>query len=92
MTDYEKIERTKKSLKRAGSNFLASIFIKYESKDLTLSGEDALLIFNTIGQPLEIIIIIASAFMLTVDELGFEKLLNEQKERLKNSRQCEIQS
>ena len=84
----DNVERTKKNLKRAGKGFWDDIFCtqyKY------VTAENALLIFNTLAIPLETIILIASSHSMVVDEEGFHKLLEEQKEEHRNCRQCDAQ-
>jgi alanyl-tRNA synthetase len=80
------IERVKKSIKRAGD--LLPMIMGNERDIPRLSGEDVLYIFNTYAIPLETIILIAHSHNLEVDEIRFEKLLEDQEERYKNMKQC----
>ncbi len=84
----DEIDKVKRSIKRAGNNFLIDIFSNHPIIEQKLSGKDALEIMNTLGQPLHIIILIANSHGLDVDEEEFNKLREEQKQRCKNARQC----
>ena len=57
----------------------------------TLSGEDAFLLYDTIGFPLELTIEAASEKGIKVDEEGFNSYLKQQKERARLAR-CKAQS
>ena len=59
-------------------------FIK--SGKTMLSGEDAFRLNDTYGFPLDLTKDILSEKGISVDEAGFEKLMNEQKERARNAR------
>lgn len=86
MVKANMIERTKRSIKRAGSH-MPHIMNKavVEGK---LSGEDALSLFNTYGIGLDIILLIAHSHGIDVCETRFEYLKQYQEERMKNSKQC----
>jgi alanyl-tRNA synthetase len=83
----DNVKRTKNNLNRAGDWFLLNILRDAEAEEI-LNGDDALKIFNTLGMPLETIILIANSHGITVDEEEFNLLLDAQKERSKNMRQC----
>lgn len=68
-----------------GGNVLKNVLVK--SREI-VSGEDALLIFNTYGiSPRELNILFLS-HGLEIDDDSFCKLLEEQIERSKNTKQC----
>ena len=54
----DNVERTKKNLKRAGEGFWDEIFCTHNKY---VTAESALLIFNTLGIPLETIILISAS-------------------------------
>jgi alanyl-tRNA synthetase len=86
------LECLKKRVKRAGDNFLVNIFTRCmcsRKKTKILSGEGALLIFNIMGVEIDYIFLMAIANGLEgIDEIEFNRLLDEQKERHKNMKQC----
>lgn len=54
---------------------------------MEITGTDAFKLYDTYGFPLELTIEIAQEQNLAVDEAGFKKALNEQRERARNARQ-----
>ena len=82
----DKIERTKRSIRRAGS-ILANT-MKAANQTGVLTGEQAFEIYNSYGVTLDIILLIANSHDLKVEEEEFHKLVEEQHERMKNVRQC----
>ena len=86
----DKIERTKCSIKRAGS-YMPEI-MKLGVNDGFLSGKYALALFNTYGITLDIILLIAHSHNISVNEKEFELLLDEQKEISKGMKQCKDES
>lgn len=85
--EIDKIERTRRNIKRGGN--VMPTTMAFSIKDYRLSANDALLLFNTYGIGLETILLIAHSHNLTVDEIGFNKLLDEQIERSKGMKQCQ---
>lgn len=85
-SDIDKVERTKRSIKRGGS-WMRDI-MKTAIEVGGLSGEGALAIFNTYGVGLDVILLIAHSHGFVVDELRFEYLLDCQKKISKGMKQC----
>lgn len=88
------LEQAKKRIKRAGDKFLVDIFLEYLGvshcrKPNLLSGEDSIKIFNVLGVDLPIIYLMALSNGLDgIDEIEFNKLLDEQKKESENSILC----
>lgn len=80
------IENMKKRIKRADS-YMPSL-MKQAVVDGKLSGEFALSIFNTYGITLDVILLIAHSHGIDVNEKEFEFLLEKQKEKHRNMKQC----
>ena len=59
--------------------------------DKVVSGEDAFVLYDTYGFPLELTIESALELGLTVDEAGFKKCMQKQKEQARNAR-ADVQS
>jgi len=79
---YEfKIECGKKCYFRGGS-LLKTIFTK--PKDIPVSGEDCMKIFNTYCLRIENIVVLCFSHGYDVDKEGFAKLYEEQENRMKS--------
>jgi len=85
MRMIDDFERAKKAYFRGG-NFLEKVFDKDE---MLLSGEEMMSLFNTYGIPPYELALMCYSHSFDFDKEGFEKLLNEQKERSKNMKQCD---
>ncbi len=56
-----------------------------------LSGEDAFMLYDTYGFPLDLTVIIAEEKGLTVDTKGFEEFMEEQKERARSASSFKVE-
>ncbi|MBP5342828.1 alanine--tRNA ligase [bacterium] len=87
-------ELCKKLIKQEEIKFLNTIDSGLEkfneiiakSNNKTISGEDAFLLFDTYGFPLELTMEYAEEKGYTVDEKNYLKMMNEQKERARNAK------
>ena len=83
-----KPEQALRNIKRAGKT-MRTLFGGYEvAKEKVLSGEDALFLRDTYAFDLSTILFIAESHGMTVDIEEFEKLLEIEKEKHKNTRLC----
>jgi alanyl-tRNA synthetase len=67
----------------AGENMLEKLLSKAEAAGGLVTGEDAFLMYDTFGFPLELTQEVAAARGLTVEEKGFEVAMQEQRARSK---------
>ena len=80
-------ERFKLTLQR-GYNLMEEILTNAKKSDSKLiSGEDCFKLYDTYGFPLELTKEIANENFIDVDEAAFKKLMEEQRERARNSMQ-----
>lgn len=78
-------ERFKQTLDK-GEILLNQVIEETKKSDSkTISGKDAFKLYDTYGFPYELTVETAQEFGLSVDEDGFKKEMNEQKERAKNA-------
>lgn len=83
--EYEnQIKNAIKSYYRGGP-FLVKIFTKPEK---ILTSNDCMFLFNTYAILPRDVVLMAISHGFEIDEQGFCKLLEEQRERLKNTKQC----
>jgi alanyl-tRNA synthetase len=90
----EKAQYIKKMVKNEEENFAKTIekgldllnSIINESTDKTLSGEDAFRLYDTYGFPIDLTREIIAEKGMVVDEEGFTRLMNEQRERARAAR------
>ena len=99
MKDYygyllEKEEMITKVIKIEEEKFLATLSdgekkldeLLTKASDQILSGEAAFTLYDTYGFPIELTVEIAEEKQVEVDLLGFEKYMDEQKQRARNAR------
>ena len=89
---HDKAQIVKEVITREEAKFLETIsqgekrFAEIAKKSDMISGEDAFLLYDTYGFPYELTVEYAEELGKTVDEDGFKKAMNEQKERARSSR------
>lgn len=88
----EKSDIVKEIITREETKFLETIslgekrFAEIAQKGDVISGEDAFLLYDTYGFPYELTVEYAAEQGKTVDEEGFKRAMDEQKERARSSR------
>ncbi|MBX3009479.1 MAG: alanine--tRNA ligase [Melioribacteraceae bacterium] len=63
-----------------------------EKNEKTISGEDVFKLYDTFGFPVDLTAVMAREHGFSIDEAGFEKLMNDQKERARKSTKDKISS
>jgi alanyl-tRNA synthetase len=84
MNYEDEVKYARKAFHRGG-NFLVKIFTKPEK---FLTSSECLYIFNTYGIKPRDLLLMAVSHGFEIDEEGFCKLLEEQREQFKNMKQC----
>jgi alanyl-tRNA synthetase len=64
---------------------LFNSFLKKQTEKNIFSGEDAFVLYDTYGFPLEITTVLANEAKMEVDELKYEECMKQQKERSRNN-------
>jgi alanyl-tRNA synthetase len=88
-TIEEKIKYALRHIKRCGTLANDIFYEKKCNAVKFITANEALTLYNTYGMEIREVMFMVDSHGLAIDDLKeFETLINEQKERIKNSKQC----
>ena len=88
-TTEEQIKGAIRHMRRTGLHSLKLFARKFTDEDKFVTAEEALSLYNTYGIDARSVIFMIDSHGLAIDDLNeFEMLIEQQKERIKNMKQC----